>query len=144
MANIVKNVLSCLILAYVIAISISAIYIGVVDRVDPAYFPINLQVWLVVFGVMRLTSPVGLIGHIKNKDNTNLSEGQLVINMEYIFSITWLIWGTYLIAVYDWLSQRMYALALAIIIIEWILVATILAYVILAITIKVVKFNSKV
>lgn len=138
------SIVSCLMLLYVIAVSISAIYIGVVDPVDPAYFPINLQVWLIVFGVMRLTSPIGFFSHVKNANKTNVSAANLVANIDYIFNIVWLIWGTYLIAVYDWLSPRMYALALAIIIIEWILVTTLLVSVTILITKKFIDFTSKV
>ena len=112
----IKAGISCLVLLYAISVGISAIYIGVVDKADITTFPINLQVWLIVFGIIRLSSPATLISI---KDDANRLG--MMINTAQIFGFVWLIWGTVLAAIYHWESPRMYALLIAILVLEWIL-----------------------
>lgn len=108
--------ISCLVLIYAVSVGISAIYIGAVDKADITPFPINLQVWLIVFGIIRLGSPATLIGI-----NDEANKLGLVVNTANIFGFVWLIWGTVLMSIYHWQSPRMYALMVAILVLEWIL-----------------------
>lgn len=111
---ITKIAISIILCIYAISAGIAAIYIGAVDKPDITTFPINLQVWLIVYGIVRLVTPFSLIR--ANKDFT-----KIVISPSNVFALIWLIWGNVLIAVYEWQSARMYTFAITIIIIEWII-----------------------
>lgn len=118
-------VLSFVAVSYNIAAGIAALIISYYDTTNVlSGYPINLHAWLIIDGIHKVISIVGLLDLLKYTSFCPKDENGKAKNLMKsgaTFSFVWLVWGTVLIARGVWTFGRIYILAKTIIILDWIL-----------------------
>lgn len=122
-----------LLILFNIATGIAALVIGYIDtNITFPEYPINIQAWLIVAGLVRISSIFSLIEltcsfrDLGKQAEDDDKQANKVGRNGFFFSAVWLIYGTVLIARGNWIHNRLFNLAFALIIIDWVLCGIIL------------------